>query len=92
MEDLIHGWRAPAGLLTAGVLGTPEHVCRGLEASLVLPHPHVQQRKFNRDRFNLTTPATVFHLSKNGSKLIGGGIEAGLMPMGAAAGAAEEGP
>ena len=42
----------------------------------------------NRDQFNLATPATVFQLNQNGSKLIGGGLEAGLMPMGAAAGEA----
>jgi len=40
------------------------------------------------DQFNLRTPATVFHLGKNGGKVLGGGLEAGMMPMGEAAGKA----
>ena len=95
MQDLIFAGGERGGLLTAGVLGTPEHVCTGLDAALVLQHPLVrlsggehQRIRGGRNEFNLATPATVFHLNQNGSKLIGGGLEAGMMPMGAAAGEA----
>ena len=95
MRDLVVGGGERGGLLTAGVLGTPENVCAGLNAAFVMQHPLVQLRygqhqkpKGGRDEFNRITPATIFQLNQNGSTLIGGGLEAGLMPMGEAAGEA----
>ena len=97
MRDVIvNGW-VPRGLLTEVVLGLQEDVCEGLDAAYVLQHPLFESRAGvhqkpsggrDRDRFNLTTPVTVFLLFKTGSKLTGGGFEAGLQPMGAAAGEA----
>ena len=95
MRDLIVDGGERGGLLTAGVVGTPEHVCTGLDSSLVLQHALVrlwngehQRPGGGRDQFNLRTPATAFHLGKNGGKVLGGGLEAGMMPMGEAAGKA----
>ena len=95
MQDLIVGGGVRGGLLTAGVMGTPEHVCKGLDASLVLMHPHVrtvngvhQKPPCSRDQFNQRTPATVFHYGENGGKVVGCGMEAGMAPMGEAAGKA----
>ena len=95
MQDLLCGGGERGGLLSAALPGTADEVCAGLDAALVLQHPLVlllggehQRARMNRDQFNLATPATVFHLNQNGSKLFGGGLEAGLMPMGAAAGEA----
>ena len=95
MWDLIVDGGDSFGLLTPGVLGTPEDVCKGLSGAFVLQHPLLETRggvhlkpRGGAEVFNETTPATVFHLGQNSSELIGGGIEAGLMPMGAAAGQA----
>ena len=75
------------GLLTEAVLGTPEQVCAGLNESFVLQHDcYMNRGKLNRNAYNRNTPSTVFHQNRNGAQLLGGGIEAGLMPMGDAAG------
>ena len=88
MRDLIvDTGGSRGGLLTPAVMGTPGQVYEGLEQAVVLQHPGFGSLdNLNRDRYNRHTPSTVFHLSGNGSKLIGGGQEAGMMPMGEAAG------
>ena len=93
MHDMFFGGGAPGGLFTPRVMGTPEQVYEGLLGSVVLEHPlaHIEDGVYkkppmNRDDYNRKWPSTVFQLSQNGSKLIGGGLEAGMMPMGEAAG------
>ena len=79
------------GLLSEHVLGVPKKVAAGLNKSVVLQHPAFgSSHKLNRDQYNRLTPSSVFMVFESGPKLIGGGEEAGLMPMGAAAG--EAGP
>ena len=79
------------GLLTEQVLGVPKKVVAGLDKSVVLQHPAFgSPHRLNRDEFNRLMPSSVFMLFEGGVKLIGGGEEAGVMPMGAAAG--ESGP
>ena len=82
----------PEGLLSPALLGTAKAVANSLNQCVVLQHPeahfyHAEGKMWQstpvstRDQFNERNPSSVFlETLKNGSKLIGGGIECGLQP------------
>jgi hypothetical protein len=82
----------PDGLLSPALLGTAKAVANSLNKCVVLQHHEAYfyssggkmwQAKpvSNRDKFNERNPSSVFlETMKNGSQLIGGGIECGLQP------------
>ena len=78
---------APSGLFSEAVLGNTEEVAAALDAAYVLQHDDVNLRdgvhlrpRVDRDTFNENYPASIFVECENGSKLIGGGMEAGANP------------
>ena len=92
LHNMCLGGGAPGGLFTPRVLGTPEQVHEGLNGSVVLQHELVRivdglQKKprMHRDDYNRQYPSTCLMLCQNGRRFIGGGMECGMIPLGAAA-------
>ena len=86
--------RSPPGLVTPAVLGSPSIVSAALAECIVLQHPeavlagfatglvHQLKPASDRDVFNRRDPSSEFLQSEIGARLLGGGIECGLQPMG----------
>ena len=94
IRSLIFDTPSPPGLLTPAVLGSPSIVSAALAECIVLQHPeavlagfatglvHQLKPASDRDVFNRRGPSSEFLQSERGARLLGGGIECGLQPMG----------
>ena len=95
IRSLIVDTPSPPGLLTPAVLGSPSIVSAALAECIVLQHPeavlagfatglvHQLKPASDRDVFNRRDPSSEFLQSEMGARLLGGGIECGMQPMGA---------